>query len=121
MTDTRALLTRIVGEDGLTDQASREFTITTPGGPRSGVLDVRNRRIKLYGLMPADMDAPDIAALIDGLGRKPDLYTKLTVYALPGDEEDWIKRLFVREGAILGYFPGHLHADLWARYADDAR
>ena len=121
MIDIHALLTKMVGDDGLTDRVSREFTITTASGPRSGVLDVRNRRIKLYGLTPADMDAPETAAMIDGLGHQPDLYTKLTVYALPGDEEEWIKRLFVREGAILGYFPGHRHADLWARYADDAR
>lgn len=121
MSETRALLTARLGGGEIGGDETRRFSVSTPGGPRAAVLDPYNLRIKLYGLTADDLDAPEVKTLVDGLGEEPDLYTKLTVYALPGEDESWIKRLFLREGAILGYFPGHLHADLWARYADESR
>ena len=120
MSDVRETLAARLGGE-VKKEGLQPFEVSTPGGARNAVLDPHNLRLKLYGLTAADLDAPDVVALVKGLGDAPDLYTKLTVYALPGDEEDWVRRLFLREGAILGYFPGHLHADLWARYADEAR
>jgi len=119
--DLRELLSSRIGMERLNEERSCEFHVQTTNGRRNAVFDLYNRRIKLYGLTPTDLDSPEVAAIVDGLGRAPDLYTKLTIYALPSEDEDWIKRLFVREGVILGYFPNHLHADIWARYAEDER
>jgi putative beta-lysine N-acetyltransferase len=121
MTDVKAFLAAKVGREKLTEETGHEFTVRAANSRRSAVFDLYNRRVKIYGLVPADLEAPEVATLVGGLGEAPELYTKLTVYALPGDDEAWIKRMFLREGVILGYFPNHLHADLWASYADDAR
>ncbi len=85
------------------------------------MLDPHNRRVKLYGLVPDDLQSPEIRLLVSGLDQAPDLYSKLTVYALPGEEEAWIRGMFLNEGFIAGFFADGVPAELWARYADDSR
>jgi hypothetical protein len=48
-------------------------------------------------------------------------FTKLTVYALPGDDPAWRRMGFRREGTICGFFPAHIDAELWAAYPDPRR
>lgn len=121
MTDALAFLAEKIGAARLEEGSGREFTVQGADGPRQAVLDPHNRRVKLYGLTAGDLDAPEIRQLVVGLEQAPHLYSKLTVYALPGEPEPWIRRMFLSEGFIAGYFPEGVPAELWARYAHDER
>lgn len=91
------------------------------GTARDLVFDPYNRRLKLYGVDADDLRAPRIRYWRDGLksGRTP--YSKLIIYALPGDEMAWVRGGYVREGVIWGFFADGADAWLWSAFADDGR
>jgi putative beta-lysine N-acetyltransferase len=103
------------------EDATRSLELATSAGRCEAVLDPPNQRVKLLGLRIQDLDEPEIAGLIAGLSDPALPYTKLTVYALPGDEMAWITRGFLKEGVILGFFADGINAHVWARFADDGR
>lgn len=96
-------------------------TATTRTGPKEVVLDPPNRRVKVLGLPYADLDDPLIQGLVAGLTEDVTPMTKLTIYAPPEEELDWIRQGFLREGTINGFFADGVAAHLWARYSDDGR
>ncbi len=117
----RAIFDDVYGGLDPAAEGAQNAWIATPSGRREIVVDPANSRIKAYGLLVDDVDAPPVSSLVAGLGADDLPYTKLTVYALPGDDMDWITRGFLGEGFIRGFFPDGIDARIWARYADDGR
>ena len=95
--------------------------ITTATGPKEVVLDPPNLRVKVLGLPCADLDDPVIQGLAAGLDDDAVPCTKLTVYAPPEEESAWVRRGFLKEGEIRGYFADGIDTHLWARYGGDGR
>ncbi len=94
------------------------FRVPTLDSPVPAVLDPYNERIKLY-----DVTAD---ALISALPEVPGSQleptaTKVTAYALPGEEQSWRDLGFRREAIIRGFYPDGVDAHLWAAYADGDR
>jgi putative beta-lysine N-acetyltransferase len=95
--------------------------IETATGRKEVVLDPPNLRVKVLGLPVADLADEVIQGLLAGLTDATTPYTKFTAYAPPEEEADWVRRGFLKEGVILGYFADGVDAHLWARYGEDGR
>ncbi|MGD9546028.1 MAG: GNAT family N-acetyltransferase [Candidatus Krumholzibacteriia bacterium] len=91
------------------------------GEPADLVLDVPNRRLKLYGPTADEAKEPELRGWKDGLRTCADLYTKLTVYARPGDEMSWVTAGYLHEGIIQGFFADGDDAHIWAAFGDEQR
>jgi putative beta-lysine N-acetyltransferase len=91
------------------------------GSERDLVFDPRNRRLKLYRIAADDLQGPALRFWKDGLDAATCPYTKLIVYGLPGDEMAWVRRGYVREGVILGYFADGHDAWIWSAFAPGGR
>jgi putative beta-lysine N-acetyltransferase len=77
--------------------------------------DPYNRRLKFFDLHPSDARANSTiaAALRDADGGE--LYSKVIVYARPG-QEDWRGLGLRREAVIWGFFGNGDNAELWTAY-----
>lgn len=91
------------------------------GATRELVFDPHNRRLKLFRLGPDDLQRPGVRYWRDALDADGCPYTKLIVYGLPGREMEWVRRGYVREGVILGYFADGRDAWIWSAFADGPR
>ncbi len=91
------------------------------GTDRDLVFDPKNRRLKLYRIGADDLRAPALRFWKDGLDAPACPYTKLIAYGLPGDEMAWVRRGYVREGIILGYFADGQDAWIWSAFAPGGR
>ena len=122
MTDVLPVLQESLGADCARARAPRGCRWPLgDGGERELVYDPRNRRLKLYRLGADDLRRPGVRRWREGLDARPDLYSKLIVYGLPGDEMAWVREGYIREGIILGYFADGADAWLWSAFADDGR
>lgn len=93
------------------------------GDPDSGTLvhDTRNLRIKLYDVRSENTQDPGFSIWREGLSVCADLYTKLIIYARPGNETSWITAGYLREGTIAGFFSDGEDTDIWSVFGDDSR
>jgi putative beta-lysine N-acetyltransferase len=91
------------------------------GSRRDLVFDPYNRRLKLYRVSAEDLGFPEIRFWRDGLRSGAQPYSKLIVYGLPGDEMEWVRRGFIREGVILGYFADGQDAWIWSAFNEGQR
>lgn len=121
LNDARSILLHACGPDAA--RADRTFALAGVAGVggADAVYDPRNRRLKLYGLGRADLQAPGLALWRAGLTDCPDLYTKLVVYGRSGEEASWTAAGWLYEGAILGYFADGAPAHLWSAFGDEQR
>ena len=85
------------------------------------VFDPYNERLKLFGISGKDLRRSGLAPLIAGHKCVSGAYTKLTVYAYPGDKNIWHSLSFALEGSILGFFDDSSNAVIWTAYQDDER
>ncbi len=90
--------------------------LPTSHGEAGAVLDKHNRRIKLFGLRAGDIPADCVPEIVRACRRDGCLFSKITVYALPGDSQRWRGMGFRNEGTICGFFPAHIDAEIWAAY-----
>lgn len=118
-TKLRTFLTHRCGERALRSRATYAFDLLSSRG-REAVFDPYNRRIKLYGFGPDEFE-DSCAEMMTGTGADQLLCSKVTVYALPGDDAEWEELGFCREGLIRGFFAGSVDAVLWAEYTDTER
>lgn len=81
------------------------------------IFDPYNQRVKIYGLAAVDFDE----ALITKLTDEQEQFTKLIVYALPGDDERWQENNFRYEGVINGFFANRIDATIWSLFLDPGR
>lgn len=124
--DARRRLQEMFGEilpGGDAQYAGRWNTVAGEEPARGGdlVLDLRNRRLKLYGAASGDSRDPGLQLWREGLRSCGEFYTKLTVYARPGREMAWMTAGFLREGFIAGYFEDGEDAQIWVAFGDDRR
>ena len=91
------------------------------GSARELVFDPHNRRLKLYRIASDDLRSPEVRFWKDGLDGDGCPYSKLIVYGLPGDDLEWVRRGYLREGIILGYFADGRDAWIWSAFAADGR
>ena len=91
------------------------------GSVRELVYDPHNRRLKLYRIGTDDLRNPEVRFWKDGLDGDRRPYSKLIIYGLPGDELEWARRGYLREGIILGYFADGTDAWIWSAFASDGR
>lgn len=93
------------------------------GGSRSGdlVLDLHNRRLKLYGLTASECRDPGVKCWRDGLCAADPLYSKLIVYARPGEPMTWVTAGYLHEGVIEGFFADGGDAHMWAAFGREER
>lgn len=118
-TDLRTFLINRCGERALKARTTYAFDLLR-SREREAVFDPYNRRIKLYGFGPDEFEG-SCAEMMTGKGADPRLCSKVTVYALPGDDAEWEELGFCREGLIRGFFAGSVDAVLWAEYTDTER
>lgn len=78
------------------------------------VFDPYNERVKLYAVEPEEL----AVVTPEELGR--DVASKITVYALPGQDDLWRDIGYQKEAVIQGFFPGD-DAHLWATYTNEER
>lgn len=91
-------------------------------GEREAIVDGYNQRIKLFGLIPVDLEGVDFACLLPAVpGIKEIDYSKVIVYTVEGDDEEWRLLGFSKEGIISGFFSGHVDGHIWAAYVKNAR
>jgi putative beta-lysine N-acetyltransferase len=91
------------------------------GSERDLVYDPYNSRLKLYRLAAEDLRNPEVRFWKDGLDDEDPPFSKLIIYGLPGDEMEWVRQGFVREGIILGYFSDGQDTWIWSAFADGER
>ena len=91
------------------------------GSERDLVFDPHNHRLKLYRIAADDLRTPEIRFWKDGLNAAPELYSKLIVYGLPGDEMTWVRQGYVREGIIWRFFADGTDTWIWSAFADNGR
>lgn len=121
-TDVRPVLRDCLGRDCELARAPRACRWPlADGSERDLVYDPHNRRLKLYRIGAEDLRNPEIRFWKDGLDGPERPYTKLIVYGLPGDEMAWVRRGYLREGIILGYFADGSDAWIWSAFAPDGR
>ena len=87
---------------------------------REVVLDERNQRVKVFEPRPAELSG-ELAFAPALLEEERPLFTKLIVYARPGDEAEWLGRGLRREAVVRGFFVDAEDAWLWAAYAGEDR
>ncbi|MBK5226613.1 MAG: hypothetical protein JJD96_08655 [Thermoleophilia bacterium] len=105
----------------LTNQGTFHFELRVLEGSRDIVVDPRNERVKLYGLTPSDFKKKPVLADLLTPTESPREYSKVIVYAHPGDDEEWREASFHKEGMIRGFFSNHVNADIWAYYLNPER
>ena len=121
-TDVLPVLRHKLGHDCVGSRTPRSCPWPlADGGVRELVFDPHNRRLKLHRIGSEDLRRPEIRFWKDGLGGDGCPYSKLIVYGLPGDEPEWVRRGYLREGIILGYFADGTDAWLWSAFAADGR
>lgn len=79
--------------------------------------DRPNRRLKLIGVQPDDLSAPELRAYERVIDTPVSGFDKLIHYTSSPDEMPWIRRGFRCEGTIDGFFANGTGARLWARFA----
>ncbi len=95
-----------------------------PGGAAGTSIEVQydpyNRRLKFFDLTPDNArNSMAIASTFEN-DRPIDLYSKVIVYARPG--QDAFQDLGMRKEAVIrGYFRNGDNAELWAKYLDEER
>lgn len=77
------------------------------------VLDLSNRRFKVYDQSPEEARAL--------LAQAPPACSKIICYARPGVSADWARQGFRHEGVIRGYFRDRTDAHLWTCYPNLTR
>jgi len=90
-------------------------------GSYDAVFDPYNERLELFGISGKDLRRSGLAPLITGPECVSGAYTKLTVYAYPGEIDIWHSLWFALEGSILGFFDDSSNAVIWTAYQDDER
>lgn len=83
--------------------------------------DRHNERVKLFGESPETLADPDAQEILARRFVNNDNYSKLTVFAHPGDQDKWERLGFRKEAHIGGYFRDGSDAEVYARYSDDER
>lgn len=79
------------------------------------LLDLPNRRLKLFEVEPTDLG--ELVRCQSGWG----LASKVLAYARPGRDSQWIELGWRREGVIRGFFRDRAQAHLWAAYTEPSR
>lgn len=79
------------------------------------LLDLPNRRIKLYEVHPSDL--ADLACSQAWWG----LASKILAYSRAGQDQQWLQLGWRREGLIRGFFADSSEAHLWAAYTELSR
>jgi len=85
------------------------------------VYDPKNSRLKLYGITGRQFSQSENALSLKSPVEFSKAYTKLTIYAYPGEDDIWEQAGFTCEGKILGYFADSTDAILWVAYLDEER
>ncbi len=115
LTIEKPALEELVSEK-LEGQPEAALTLELPVGEslKPVVFDPYNERVKLYGV------DPQVVAEAAATEFNSDLASKITVYALPGEDRDWQDMGFQKEAVISGFFPED-DAHIWAAYTDQTR
>lgn len=105
-----------------TKKSPRSFKYPVFDGEREAIIDAYNRRIKLYGMSPLDLQDVKMNSLLEVEPALKDIeYSKIIVYSVEGDDEDWELSGFTKEGIISGFFPKHIDAHIWTAFTENAR
>ncbi len=98
-----------------------EMLMEHESGDFDAVYDSYNKRLKLFGLdEPGSLPGKLLDKLMDP-GSSDGVYSKLIVYAYPGNTEAWADSGLRREGVISGFFGDSTDAVIWAGYTGKAR
>lgn len=124
--DARRRLERAFGPAAIAAELSLagRWTLTADvSGQRGGdlVLDPHNHRLKLYGLTASECRDPGVNCWREGLGAAAPLYSKLIVYARPGEPMTWITAGYLNEGVIEGFFADGGDAHMWVAFGSEER
>ncbi|KAA3609483.1 MAG: GNAT family N-acetyltransferase [Planctomycetota bacterium] len=85
------------------------------------IFDPYNRRLKLSGISAEILSNTKAQVWLEGLGKYPEFYSKLIVYAKSGNEYEWQECGFHYEGGIPEYFGDGGDLWFWAAYGDASR
>lgn len=115
LTHTTTTLEELVAEN-IEPHSAEPTCLELPleDGTQPLVYDPYNERVKLYGVRPRDIAESSPTEVFDNLA------SKITIYAPPGEEQDWEEIGFQREAVIRGFFDTE-DAHLWAAYTDEQR
>jgi hypothetical protein len=94
----------------------RPFGVLVGDDRRSAEFDARNSAVRLFGLTAAEFGASADCRLLLERESEQSGFTKLTVYAPPGQDRLWRRLGLRREARIRGWFRYYLDAHLWCRY-----
>lgn len=109
-------LIKRLGADAAQSRDTHAFNV----GNIELVLDPYNRRLKFFDMAPEDVAVlPELASCVLSEDPSP-LYSKLIVYARPG-QSGWDQLGLRREAEIWGFFGNGDNAELWAKYPAPAR
>lgn len=113
-------LTERFGDDIANSKRLYDIPLHGDGHTVNVQYDPYNRRLKFFELTPADVGVNNAIAeaLRDFDGGK--LYSKIIVYARPG-QEGFQEAGLSREAVIWGFFENGDNAELWTRYPQQPR
>ncbi len=121
MNTIREYITDQLGPECFESREVFNLDLTFQDQTFDAVFDPYNERLKLFGISGKDLRRSGLAPLITGPKCVSGAYTKLTVYAYPGDKNIWYSLCFALEGSISGFFDDSSNAVIWAAYQDDER
>ena len=121
-TSVQPVLNDLLGVGCRTSRRPQNFSWElSDGSSRDLVYDPYNHRLKIYRLGPDDLRDENIRFWKAGLNDAEAAYSKLIVYALPGDEPRWVREGFLREAIILSYFADGQDAWIWSAFTPGER
>lgn len=121
MTVIHEFLIRQCGEAFKTSRETYDLEIPSDEGKIDALYDPYNSRLKIYGVTGLKFRIITADPLIEDICNASEAFTKLIIYAYPGNEEIWRRLGFSLEGTILGFYGGTENAVIWASYLDYER
>jgi putative beta-lysine N-acetyltransferase len=121
MNAIREYLIDQLGQDCFESNSVFKLEIPFEKGSCEAVFDPYNHRLKLFGISGRDFRKGNISAVLTGSKCVSGAYSKLIVYAYPGDNDIWHRHGFTMEGTIIGFFADSSDAVIWSVYQDSKR
>lgn len=121
MQTMREYLIEQLGQDCFDSRNEFRFQLPLESGNCEALFDPYNERLKVFGITGRKFRRGNLIPELTDPGEVFGAYSKLIIYAYPGDKEIWHSLGFALEGNIRGYFTDSSPAMIWTAYLDHER